>query len=191
MKSPELFCGNAKIRAVLRGIRLVRWFSWSDGSRLRQKLARERKWLSSLPTKRSDAQNSLTTFLPLRASVGESSTTLINALFQKLSVVYLRKFQESMDGVPLDAVKQEWAGELGEFTRPQIVAALAKLKVRYPTWPPTLYEFRNLCVEARSVQRDNTLKLAPPRQTMPQELRDRLRAIVGSMNITPTRTKHE
>lgn len=68
----------------------------------------------------------------------------IEDLFTKLTVRYGRTFLARWEGVPVDAVKADWARELASYAdRPAIIEhALALLD---PNEPPTAAYFRDLC----------------------------------------------
>lgn len=83
----------------------------------------------------------------------------IDRIFDKLVLVYGRDFTGRWDGLPLSSVKTDWAHELSGFDKHPgaIKHALQNLPAAKP---PTVYEFRNLCVAA---PRDTVGELpAPP-----------------------------
>lgn len=71
----------------------------------------------------------------------------INRIFDKLTLVYGRDFLGRWEGLPIGSVKTDWAHELSGFDRhPEAIKhALQNLPV---VKPPTVFEFRNLCVSA-------------------------------------------
>ena len=114
----------------------------------------------------------------------DTSKGMIVALFRKFHAIYLRRWLDMIGEAPIEVVMAEWEAEIGVFTRGQVAYALQGLKGRYKEWPPTLYQFRDLCVEARAIERSNQAKLLPPRQRVPQEIIDRMRSVIGKMNAT-------
>lgn len=72
--------------------------------------------------------------------------TWIDRIFTKLTLVYGREFTARWDsvGVPIEAVKADWAHELDGFDKwPEAIAhALQNLP---PDRPPTVLQFRALC----------------------------------------------
>ena len=84
------------------------------------------------------------------------STLLPNAwidrLFARFAAAYgTEKFAAIWRGQALDEVKAVWAVELGKFSGLEIRAALEALPRRHATWPPTLFEFIELC-RPRSIE---------------------------------------
>lgn len=66
----------------------------------------------------------------------------IDALFARLTVRYGAAFMRQYEGIPLDAVKSDWAAVLGGFDGEDIKHALGSLPA---DWPPTVMQFRALC----------------------------------------------
>ncbi len=71
----------------------------------------------------------------------------VDAVWSKLTVTYGRDFLFQWHGLPPEAVKQDWACELGGFrTKPWAIAyALAHLPLKLPM---TVLTFRALCAQA-------------------------------------------
>lgn len=71
----------------------------------------------------------------------------VDRIFDKLLLVYGRDFTGRWEGSPLSSVKTDWAHELSGFEHhPECIKhALQSLPA---SKPPTVYEFRNLCVSA-------------------------------------------
>ena len=71
----------------------------------------------------------------------------IDRIFDKLMLVYGRDFTGRWEGLPLSSVKTDWAHELSGFDKhPEAIKhALQNLPAAKP---PTIYEFRNLCIAA-------------------------------------------
>ncbi len=71
----------------------------------------------------------------------------VDALFARLTLRYGRAFLARWDGVPVDAVKDDWARELASYAaRPEVIEhALALID---PAEPPTAAQFRDLCSTA-------------------------------------------
>lgn len=67
----------------------------------------------------------------------------VDRIFDKLSLVYGRDFTNRWDGLPLDAVKCDWAHELSGFeNHPESIKYA--LQILPQSKPPTVLEFRNL-----------------------------------------------
>ena len=71
----------------------------------------------------------------------------IDRIFDKLTLAYGRDFIGRWEGLPLASVKTDWAHELSGFDKhPQAIKhALQSLPAAKP---PTIFEFRNLCISA-------------------------------------------
>lgn len=67
----------------------------------------------------------------------------IEALFEKMSLAYGRKFSDQWAGVDPDKLKAHWAQELATMSRAEISRGYNALENR--DWPPTLPEFKKLC----------------------------------------------
>jgi hypothetical protein len=65
----------------------------------------------------------------------------IDALWNKMLVVYGSEWDKKFSGMPLDEVKGAWADELRGFTIDQIKYALTIL----PERAPNLIQFKELC----------------------------------------------
>ena len=69
---------------------------------------------------------------------------VIDALFDKMFLVYGSEWLKKWDGRPLTETKGAWAAELTGFTVDQIKYALDML----PERPPNLIQFKSLCRNA-------------------------------------------
>jgi len=81
-------------------------------------------------------QTNLSTSLP---------SAWIDRLFSRLALTYGNKFADMWRGQDVESVKQMWANEMAGFTADEIRLALETLRTSNPAWPPTLYEFMDLC----------------------------------------------
>jgi hypothetical protein len=68
----------------------------------------------------------------------------VNALWNKMLVVYGSEWDRKFSGMPLDEVKGAWADELRGFSIDQIKYALTVL----PERAPNLIQFKDLCAKA-------------------------------------------
>ena len=93
-------------------------------------------------------------------------------------MVYGNRLFSNFDGVPMEEVKVEWARELGRFSGDHLRIALDSLRHAHPSFPPTLYEFEALCVDATRAQAATVTKLPGPKTEMPAHIREQLRAFV-------------
>lgn len=69
----------------------------------------------------------------------------IDRLFQRLFTVYGNKFADMWTGQHAADVKASWASELSGYSADEIRCGLEGLRKANPTWPPTLFEFMELC----------------------------------------------
>ena len=68
----------------------------------------------------------------------------MDRLFQKLSLTYGKTFIEKWTGIPMEAVKAEWADKLGKFELESIKDALEHCQTNVE-FPPTLPQFIQIC----------------------------------------------
>jgi len=69
---------------------------------------------------------------------------VIEALFNKMTIVYGNEWNKKWEGMPLQETKGAWASELAGFKVEQIKHALENL----PERPPNLIQFKALCQHA-------------------------------------------
>lgn len=83
----------------------------------------------------------------MSAAVLPLPTAWVERIFNRLNLAYGRDFLGRWEGMPLDAVKADWADCLAGFAQnPDAIAhALAHLP---DSKPPTAQEFRALCLRA-------------------------------------------
>jgi hypothetical protein len=90
----------------------------------------------------------------------------IDKIFEKLTLVYGREFLNRWEGVPIEAVKDDWAHELEGFERWPEAIAFA-LKTLPPDRPPTVLQFRDICRKAPAKE----FKQLPPPKPDPEKVR--------------------
>jgi len=78
------------------------------------------------------------------------SITWTSALFKRFQAIYGHKFTSSIEGIE-DVATQEWANGMAGITGEQIKNGLASCAKRAlyqgdKDWPPTLAEFRSMCI---------------------------------------------
>jgi hypothetical protein len=81
----------------------------------------------------------------------------INALWNKMLVVYGSEWSRKFDGMPLEEVKGAWAAELNGFTLEQIKYALSIL----PERAPNLIQFKELCTRSPKYLENKQLTYRP------------------------------
>ena len=72
----------------------------------------------------------------------------IARLFSRFQAAYGNRMQTMWKDADPQEVQALWAAELSAFDAVDIRTALAAMGHAYPEYPPTLYEFRNLCRDA-------------------------------------------
>lgn len=92
------------------------------------------------------------------------SPDLIDRLFQKLALMYGKQWADLWIGVPIDAVKGEWARTLTGIEPEAMRLALDSMLNSGKPFPPTLPEFVSLCRQFRKTGAPN-LYLADKRKT--------------------------
>lgn len=102
----------------------------------------------------------------------------VDRIFSKLTLTYGHRFLGLYAGLDMEAVKADWAHELGAYTsRPEAIAhAMAVLP---PDSPPNVMQFRDLCRRAPEYA-PKALPAPPPDPTLAQELRRAVRPVLGS-----------
>lgn len=69
----------------------------------------------------------------------------IDRIFERLALAYGNKFADMWRDQSLPAVKAMWSRELAQLTADELRVGLESLRGACPTWPPTLFEFYDLC----------------------------------------------
>lgn len=99
----------------------------------------------------------------------------VDAIFARMLVRYGNTWLAKWEGVPLDAVKADWASELHGISRDAIVYALGFLPLEFP---PTVAQFRVIC--GRAPERQVPALPAPDRDPVKaQQLAVEAKAKVG------------
>lgn len=105
--------------------------------------------------------------------IRERMQRLIERLFERLATKYGRAFMAQYEGLEANAVKADWAHELGCYNS-RIGAEIFKWALdNLPERPPNSIQFHNLCRQAR-VERHEALP-APEGKPMTDEQRKVLR----------------
>lgn len=111
----------------------------------------------------------------------------IKDLFRKLSVAYGRRFSENIiAGNPIETVASEWESELKGFSDSDVREAVTMLKTSYKEYPPTLYQFIDLCASARRRRTSSVKKVESTTSRVdPKEVRSMIQRWINKVNITP------
>ena len=96
-------------------------------------------------------------------------------LFSRFQAVYGNRVQTMWKDADPSEVRQVWADELGHYEGEDIRRALEAMGQFYKDYPPTLYQFADLCRDARKRRADEAVKLEGPRLPMPEAVRAQLR----------------
>jgi hypothetical protein len=117
--------------------------------------------------------------------MSESLTALpsewVARLFLRFEAIYGNRATTMYANADPNELRQVWGDELGRFTGDDIREALAILPKAYQHYPPTLYEFADLCSDAKRKRSQTVTKLSGPRTEMPEHIREQLRAFVSRM----------
>jgi hypothetical protein len=106
----------------------------------------------------------------------------MDRLFDRLAMIYgLPKVREMWRDQDIAAVKRFWAQQLAGFNGEQLHFGFDQLRKTHPTWPPTLFEFADLCKAARAP--DQPALPAPPRTGAESEQVARLKAAIGQSSL--------
>lgn len=106
------------------------------------------------------------------------------AILQKLLVVYGKKFLDSTEMIPTKLLQAEWTNELDGFSDDDIAKALSMLRDRHQDYPPTLYQFRALCVEARRSKVISTTRLPSKGEPPDPKVWAAIKSWVEKINVT-------
>lgn len=79
------------------------------------------------------------------AKSSASPESLVDRLFQKLALMYGKQWLDLWAGLPIDAVKAEWARTLTGVEPEAMRMALDSLMSQGKAFPPALPEFVSLC----------------------------------------------
>ncbi|MBT6665341.1 MAG: hypothetical protein HOB01_08305 [Gammaproteobacteria bacterium] len=94
--------------------------------------------------------------------------TVINRLFATIKIAYPNAFRDMDEGT----TKRMWMAHMIEFEAEKIEAAAKDMVNRYPTWPPTLGEFKKL-IREQNVARPELMEFkALPAPSAKQEIAD-------------------
>ena len=69
----------------------------------------------------------------------------IERLFARLAMTYGNKFADMWAGQDVASVRQMWASEMTGYTADEIRGGLERMRSKHPSWPPSCYEFMDLC----------------------------------------------
>jgi hypothetical protein len=93
----------------------------------------------------------------------------VDRIFEKLGLIYGRDFLNRWEGMPLEAVKADWAKELEGFERwPEAIAF--GLKNLPPERAPTVLQFRDICRKAPAKE----VQTLPPPKPDPERVRSEI-----------------
>jgi hypothetical protein len=82
----------------------------------------------------------------------------IERLFERLFMIYgTDKMQGLWRGQEMADVKKYWAAELAGFSGDELRDGFSKLRREHPEWPPTLYQFVDLCRAAVKLEAHKAL----------------------------------
>jgi hypothetical protein len=82
-------------------------------------------------------------------------------------------------GTNPDELVSTWSQHLGAYDGSDIKAAIDALRDGFPEWPPTLFQFADLCRDAKRRRVQNAIAIDGPRTEMPEDVRVKLREFVA------------
>jgi hypothetical protein len=86
---------------------------------------------------------------------------LINRVFAVMLIKYTHKWASQFpDEEFIDEAKKVWARDLTDLTNDQIKQGLDTMTGKYPSWPPTIGEFKALCKVGEESRKLDQLALA-------------------------------
>jgi hypothetical protein len=112
-----------------------------------------------------------------------TSSPWVDRLFARIGVRYGAQWLRMWDGIDFEAVKQDWANELGPIfgRNPH---AIAYGMEHLPEYPPTADKFRAICLGAPSAQQALP---APTAKADPRRVAETMAAIVKPDGFDPGR----
>ena len=103
----------------------------------------------------------------------------VDRIFTKLSLAYGREFIGRWEGLSIGDVKTDWAHELAGFENwPEAIAFAFD---HLPEKPPTVQQFRGICMKAPAKQH---LALPAP-QANPDRMKSEIAKLKESMSVKP------
>ncbi len=103
----------------------------------------------------------------------------VDRIFTKLSLAYGREFIGRWEGLSIGDVKTDWAHELAGFENwPEAIAFAFD---HLPERPPTVQQFRGICMKAPAKQH---LALPAP-QANPDRMKSEIAKLKESMSVKP------
>lgn len=116
-----------------------------------------------------------------------ASHDLVDRLFLRFATAYGKHWLDMWEGLPIDAVKAEWARALTGVSPAQIKLALESLNEKGQTFPPTLPEFVALTRQFR--RHGDAPRLVDGRRTAPDGYFQSLRDILKRAGDVPRETE--
>jgi hypothetical protein len=104
----------------------------------------------------------------------------VRQIFRRFRVIYGSRLDSMWSGADANDLTQAWAVELAAYEGVDIKAAIEGLRdSNFVEWPPTLFQFADLCREARRRRTQTAIAIAGPRTEMPEAVRVKLREFVA------------
>ncbi len=81
-------------------------------------------------------------------------------------------------------LSQTWAETLAGYRGEDLRDALDAMRSHYLDYPPTLYQFADLCRDARLRRAQKAVALPPPRTRMPAHIAEQLREFIAAHKVS-------
>ncbi len=100
----------------------------------------------------------------------------IQRLFSRFQAAYGNRMEAMWKNADPAEVRRAWDEELSVFPADDVIEALDAMRRAYTDWPPTLYQFADLCRDARKrrASRATMLEHVEERAPMPASVRAQL-----------------
>jgi hypothetical protein len=113
--------------------------------------------------------------VPSKGNQSALPAAWVDRLFERLFMIYgTDKMQGLWRGQEMADVKACWAVELAGYNGDELRAGFAALHRDHPEWPPTLYQFADLC---KAAVRQEAYKALPWPKIDPKEVDPRIHAL--------------
>lgn len=109
--------------------------------------------------------------MPDEARSTVTHSELVQRLFHRFRLLYGSKVEQMWVGTTPDELVAAWADELAAYWPIEMKDALGALRYSNPEWPPTAFEFANLCKEAARGRRVEPLRLSASVNNAPPDPR--------------------
>ena len=106
-------------------------------------------------------------------------------LFLRFNAIYGSRTHAMWGDQNPAQLQRVWAEELAAFEGEDLRTALSQLRHSFVDFPPTLFQFADLCADAkrRRLERMKKLEDHAPRPPIPPEIKERLDGFIGRVRV--------